>query len=477
MFSACVGLLIVVWLLSQSWRGLFVYFTSDDIMNMYWARETSIGRLLIANLAPFTTEYRPAGAGLYRILYGIFGLEPLAFRVVFYALLLCNAWLCYKLGKSLSKSAEIAILGAFLASFHNRLSDIYTNNGTIYDVLCGTFYLATLLYYIHVRERYGRFRRWHWLIFYSLNTVALNAKETAATIPVILLAYEVIFHGVELKAIRSVRAFVDKTAAIVLSTMITGLAVIARFQPDSRLVHNDAYAMRISLRQLLTSNEKYLENLFHLPDHSLAPPLIWIILLTLTLAGILSKSKALRFLIVFILITPLPVNFIPARELYAAYIAVMGWGMFISLVLVRSRDYAYKYIWGRPTLRDDTLEPERVFMAMAMALLLLSATSKDRPIAWADGQCIRSNLCQLHSLFLAIKPEAGHPNKLLFLNDPFGDGDWTQVLLYRLTFNDLSLEADRVKMMPTPPNQAAVMKYSHVFDYLDGRMSEIKSNP
>ena len=121
MFSACVGLLIVVWLLSQSWRGLFVYFTSDDIMNMYWARETSIGRLLIANLAPFTTEYRPAGAGLYRILYGIFGLEPLAFRVVFYALLLCNAWLCYRLGKSLSKSAEIAVLGAFLASFHNRL--------------------------------------------------------------------------------------------------------------------------------------------------------------------------------------------------------------------------------------------------------------------------------------------------------------------------------------------------------------------
>jgi hypothetical protein len=140
-----VSSLILTWFWLHSWRGLFAYFSNDDIMNLYWARETPLWRLVLSALVPFTTVYRPTGAVLYRCLYSLFGLQPLPFRIVFYALLLTNLMLLYKVTLAITGRRAAAALAAFLASFHSRFSDLYLNNGTIYDVLCGCFYLGAIL--------------------------------------------------------------------------------------------------------------------------------------------------------------------------------------------------------------------------------------------------------------------------------------------------------------------------------------------
>ena len=100
-FALCLALIITAWFLAQSWRGLTVFFTGDDIMNIYWSCEASWTRLLTANLTPFTTEYRPLGALLYRALFETFGLNPLPFRLLFYSLMLANTFLCFQLARLL----------------------------------------------------------------------------------------------------------------------------------------------------------------------------------------------------------------------------------------------------------------------------------------------------------------------------------------------------------------------------------------
>ncbi len=85
-----VPLAVAAFLLRRTWPGLTIYFSGDDIMNLYWAWTAAPARLALANFVPFTTEYRPLGAALYRTLFAVFGFEPLPFRIVAYALILLN---------------------------------------------------------------------------------------------------------------------------------------------------------------------------------------------------------------------------------------------------------------------------------------------------------------------------------------------------------------------------------------------------
>jgi hypothetical protein len=55
------------------------------------------------------------GAAAYRILFDIFRLNPLPFRIPVYSFLLLNAWLAFRLAKRLSGSGEI---GAVAATVH-----------------------------------------------------------------------------------------------------------------------------------------------------------------------------------------------------------------------------------------------------------------------------------------------------------------------------------------------------------------------
>src|SRR5262245_53299150 len=105
---------ILAWFLAHTWRGLLVFFQGDDMMNMYWAWDTPLWKLFLANLTPFTSVYRPVGAAFYRIMYTVAGFHPAPFRVVCYVLLALNIGLAFRVAKALTESTEIAVLAALL---------------------------------------------------------------------------------------------------------------------------------------------------------------------------------------------------------------------------------------------------------------------------------------------------------------------------------------------------------------------------
>src|SRR5271170_4375263 len=75
--AAAVSVFIAVWFLSNARKGLRDYFSPDDIMNMYWAFQVPVGRLVFENIFSFTTGYRPLGAAFYRIAFTLFGMNPI----------------------------------------------------------------------------------------------------------------------------------------------------------------------------------------------------------------------------------------------------------------------------------------------------------------------------------------------------------------------------------------------------------------
>src|ERR1035441_3570093 len=92
--------------------GLRTQFGYDDVMNIDFAWEPPLKSLAFALVNPFTKFYRPVGSLIYRVIFDIFGLNPLPFRIVVYGFLLLNLYLVYRLALRLSRSEEIAAMSA-----------------------------------------------------------------------------------------------------------------------------------------------------------------------------------------------------------------------------------------------------------------------------------------------------------------------------------------------------------------------------
>ncbi len=192
-------LVIFAYFLLLSFDGLRAFFTSDDGMNlimMHGCFTTPIWHIVADSLAVFTPAYRPVGGLFYRILYAFFHFDPLPFRVACYCILAMNLALAGLLLRCLSESWEIAAIGALLFSYHGMLIQLFYNTGTVYDLLCATFYFIALLYYIYKRNRQSPLGVRQILALLALYSCALDSKEMAASFPVALLVYELVYRGI-----------------------------------------------------------------------------------------------------------------------------------------------------------------------------------------------------------------------------------------------------------------------------------------
>ena len=165
-------------------------FREDEMMNLwtYWY----VGPLqsLFALAKFWTSYYRPGGALYYLPLYHFFGLNPFPYRIVQISILALSIPIAYYLARLLASSRSVAFLAVLAFCYHPYVANLVFVGAFIYDVLCGFFYLAALTYYVHLREQGACLRPSQLLLFLALYVLALNSKEMAVTLPVIVLIYE-----------------------------------------------------------------------------------------------------------------------------------------------------------------------------------------------------------------------------------------------------------------------------------------------
>src|SRR6185436_18273931 len=105
--------------------------------------------------------------------------------VVRLALLLANTWIFYYLALSLTRSWWLATLATVPIAYHAGLAYLAYSGAFIYDILCGGFYFAALLYYVRLRKK-APLRIPQLFAFLGLYLCALNSKEMAVTLPVVV---------------------------------------------------------------------------------------------------------------------------------------------------------------------------------------------------------------------------------------------------------------------------------------------------
>lgn len=161
------------------------YFQADELDTMGWAQMGSAGLYLTAALSPRFSplNFRPTAHFYFHEAVLHFGLDFPKYVLVLHMVHLFNVWLIWLLARKLGAKPVAAALGCFFFAFHMALFDAFWKPIYIYDVLCGTFCLLSILFYA---------RRW-WIVSFASYWLAYKSKELAVMLPVALACYEIWF--------------------------------------------------------------------------------------------------------------------------------------------------------------------------------------------------------------------------------------------------------------------------------------------
>ena len=354
---------IVIYFLWLSGGGIHTGFSHDHLMNMYRAWGEPLPRLITDNLCffLFPSSYRPLGGLFYHLFFNAFGFNPVPFRICILVFLLANIYLTYAFVRRLTASREVATVTALLCCYHVNFNALYRNTGTCYDVFCFFFYIIAFLYYLRIRQQ-GRFLSpLEQLGFLGLLICALNAKEIAVTLPVLIGVYEVLYHARPYGPRAFITWLTQNGGLLCWGILVDLVFIIGKVYAPNGTGHLGGYAIVVSLTSYIHSLQHDLnEVLFTYGTSILRDPNLVLLLLAVLLIAWHCKSAAVRFSLLFWLIGILPVAFIRPRDMYAIYIPLTGFAMGCAILLVKVR-----YLFNSRVLRTP---PALAFLALAFAM-------------------------------------------------------------------------------------------------------------
>ncbi|HEY1221456.1 MAG: hypothetical protein ABSE42_14690 [Bryobacteraceae bacterium] len=469
---AAGALLLAVYFFRLTRASLQVYFTPNDLMNLYQSWIFSAGLLVKSNLLFFLAyDYvRPMGDAWYRVIVDFAGFQPFWFHVSNLAILAANIWLTYAVARRLA-SREIAALTALAMAYQLRLAWLYFDTGFIYDVLCYFFLFAALALYLRVRVRAAALRPWQWAALFALYVCALNSKEMAVMLPAFLGTYELLYHPPRAWQVAMLHRWLLREGR---AALVTGAVAVVFFVGRSigpqGLINLPAYRPSFTWARFMLTSRHFAGDFLGKPDWP-----AWAVLLLWAALGAVAwftASRVLRFAWLFLMLSPLPIAFIVPRGSPQYYVCVFGWMLYAAALLVKLASLLTRGVplaeWWLSRARGAAL------FVVSMAILY----SAYKPLGYAgvysaavEAPQNRETVAQLHAAAPAIRPGS----RLLFLNDPIPADSYHLLFLVRLSYDDRSLQVFRVKEMQPPPNDKEIAAYDYVLDYRNGRFFELKA--
>jgi hypothetical protein len=450
-----VAVFLAAFFLAFTWRGIFVYFSGDDVTNLYRSWSRPVGELVKANLFFWSPYYRPWGGVVYRSFFAIFGLAPRPLAAFYYAVLLLDLWLAYAVFRRLASSSEVATLATLIFCVHGCLGYLYYNLGVLYDVFCFTFFFAALWVYLSIRDRGGVPGWWGLAGILGLFICSLNSKEMAAAFPAILLVYEALFHRpASWGPAALARWFANEGRTALLSSALLIPYIPGKLAPEG-LTSSPAYVPHVSWNAWLESTEQYLADLAYAAHPFTALELL-ITFALLTAMAWWRRSAVLWFGLLFFVITLLPVSFVSVRLGFVLYMPLAGLALYTAALLVGIKNQA----------RLPAFAGTLLFLLIAAALAVTHARHWKTPHGPSP---VEITVKQFYSRL----PDIHSGIKLMFVKDAFG-GTWE--LLYTLSLLYKEKEIEIAQLDGRSAREAAGVlnaKYDHIFAYERGTYREM----
>src|SRR5258708_27862415 len=110
-----------------TWRGLLMFYSGDDLMNMYWAWTWNHREMAWANILVWKPMYRPLGEIVYLAFYSAFRFQPAPLYVFCWLLLIANVVAAYTLLRALFAAAHEALIALALILVHGAYMELYNS--------------------------------------------------------------------------------------------------------------------------------------------------------------------------------------------------------------------------------------------------------------------------------------------------------------------------------------------------------------
>ena len=225
------------------------YFLDDDLDTLSWApwlsASESLHTLFSPKLSP--NNFRPVGHYYYHAMVVPFRLDFPKYIVPLQFFHLLNLGLVLVLARRMGLGPFAALAGALFWAFHAILADATWKPMFIFDLLCTTFSLLSLVLYSYDR----------WILSLVAFVFAFRAKELAIMLPAVLAAYVILLGGKHWK--RLIPFF-----AISLSF---GIQALVQNQAKGSL---NPYSFHFSIAALTETVPFYTSNLLLIPCGGLA---------------------------------------------------------------------------------------------------------------------------------------------------------------------------------------------------------------
>ena len=486
-FDAICLAILIAYFLHFALPALHGGFRDDEMMNMGICWCAGVLKSFLANIAFWKLFvcpggalydlplylYRPGGALYHLPLYHFFELNPLPFRIVQISILVASIPLVYYLSRRLSPSRSIAFLAVLALCYHPRLASLVFVGAFIYDVLCGFFYFAALTYYVNTRERGNALRPLQVLGFLALYVMALNCKEMAVTLPVIILIYEVLkSRWADWKTFkRWVRSYV---APSLIAGLLTVFYLYGKLHGSGSLASLDPYQPKYSWHNFTASNAKFVGQLLF-AGHTITPAALLFLWALVFIYAFLRRDRTLQLMAFWVVIVPLPLAFIvPTRGEASLYLLLFGWAMIFAkvvfdLITLISRFFAWignrvllaaKGAAVGNALRKKPVQIFSIVATLLVAFVLAAFTQRENQRLRVPYLVIGEKTSHVIHTFRSLDLRPPHGSKiLLLLKENLFQNKWNVFFIASLVWNDHSLRIWVENVNELTPQQQANVDY------------------
>lgn len=440
-------------------------FTADDLMNCHRAYFRPWPALVADNLLFFrpTPVYRPLPALAYKASFTAWGFDLLALRILVLIVAATNVCLVGLVAYQLTGCWEAGLLSALLFAWHEQYAPLLYNTGQIYDAFCFLFYFAALAWCFRSRAEAHSARPL--VVVVTLLVLALNSKEMAVSLPVMILLGQLLVRGRRRPMVGSLRFWLRESRMVLVTAAVVLLFLLGRMRGPESLSQVGAYRPEISVSNYFTSAGYYLGEVIY-QKVSLGPGAAAATLAALLAVAVALRSGPLVWCWALFAAGILPLAFIPHRGLAAAVIPYAGLVMYAAVLLVDVRSQVLERA-GWKGARVQLGSQVILFVALAVAVL------KAHGRAWAFRQAlaedeyapIRVAREQLRVLF----PSPAPGTRLLFVSDPFRE-TYDIVFLVHLSYRTDNMVVDQLWRLRPAQDFAS---YDHILEWCDGRFTEL----
>lgn len=281
------------------------YFLDDDFENLSWSPKLRIATYVEEFVSPKfqVRHFRPLAQTYYYVMGKLFGWDFPKYIAAIHMLHLLNGVLLWLVIRKLGMGFAAASIGTFFFVFQGALLDAYWKPSYVYDVLCATFCLGSLLLYMHERILLSIIAFW----------CAYKSKELAVMLPAALACHEFLLGS---------RRWKRLLPFFVISISFAVQALIKNRNTET------AYTFHFTFAALKTTIPFYSSAMFFAGYAGLALPAL----------PFVARDRRVWFGMAFAGLLLAPLLFLPGR-LVAAYWYVPSTGLAMALAAIACRRY------------------------------------------------------------------------------------------------------------------------------------------